>query len=113
MLGKWLERWKNWVGDRDMESAIRAQLRDQGYQSARSQITNFKLVAIERPGWVCIYEFGVETWDASTTGVTLFGVARDDARRRTTVQLHERPEPRDEQRAIWSEGLILAPHLRL
>ena len=95
-----------------MELAIRAELRVQGYRSQQSKIRSFRLAAIERPGWVSVYEFHVEAFDASQAAVALYGVARDDGRRKTTVQLYESVEQRDHQRDAWAEGLILAPYLR-
>ncbi len=94
-----------------MELAIRGELRKQGYNPGR-KIVDFKLVAIERPGWVCIYEFTVATRASSDQASTLFGVAHDDGRSGTIVRFYEDSTPRDEQRATWSEGMILAPHLR-
>lgn len=111
LIRQWLKRWKDWIGDRDMELAIRAALRKQGYNTGQ-RIVNFRLVAIERPGWVSIYEFNVEGAKLAERSVELYGVARDDARRSTIVRIYEKIESRDQQRAAWSEGMILAPCLR-
>ncbi len=112
MILRWLKQWNDWSGDREMDLAIRAKLRSDGYAVGRSKVVNFRLVAIERPGWVSIYEFNVEVVDSEGCSTQLYGVARDDARRTTTVKLYQRIGPRREQRDCWSEGMILAPHAR-
>ena len=111
MFRRWLERWKNWVGDHEMEVAIRDQLRSEGYGSQR-RIRDFRLVAIERPGWVCVYDFTIAASESIEGDHALYGVARDDSRRKTVVRLYESVEPRNQQRTDWSEGLILAPSMR-
>ncbi len=106
------ERWNNWVGDRDIERAIPAELRRQGYPPAANQIRDFRIAAIERPGWVCVYLFQVATLSAEGQPSTLYGIVRDDSRVRSVVKLYTDPRKREAQRVRWSEGLILAPSLR-
>ncbi len=112
MFRQLLERWNNWIGDRDMELAIRAQVKADGYSTRNSKITNFRVAAMERPGWVSIFEFRVELKDDPDNPMTLYGVARDDSRSKTKVHLYEDLNLRDQQRVAWSEGMILAPYLR-
>ena len=106
MWRRWLTSWQNWTGDRGLDRAIRAELRAQGYVGQQAGIRNCRLVAIQRPGWVQVYQFEI-AWPASDT---LFGVARDDGRSRTTVKLFTDRQHRDGQRQQWSAGLIEAPH---
>ncbi|MEM9354361.1 MAG: hypothetical protein AAGA92_15245 [Planctomycetota bacterium] len=106
------QRWNNWVGDRDIERAIQAELRRQGYPSSASQIRDFRLAAIERPGWVCVYQFYVATHDSEGQPLTLYGVVRDDSRVGEKVYLTESQPERNAQRDKWSESLILSPSLR-
>lgn len=106
MFRKWLERYQNWVGDSSLELAIRNEIRAQGLPSYRSRIRNCRLVAIQRPGWVQIYQFEVLTTDPSGESLALFGVARDDGRAKTLVRLFADVQSRDEQQEGWSEGFI-------
>lgn len=66
-----------------------------------------KLVSIERPGWVQVWRFRVETKTAEEQPVTLHGAARDDGRRPgSEVLLSESVERVEQQIDAWSEGLI-------
>lgn len=108
MLSRWLQALQNWVGDSSLELAIRREIRAQRLPSHRSQIRNCRLVAIQRPGWVQVYQFEVETRDPSGESLRLFGIVRDDGRTRSVVRLFVDEEARDEQREEWSEGLLVA-----
>lgn len=112
MLRDWLKRWENWIGDRDMKEAIRSQLRAEGKLKPGVEILGFRAAAIERPGWVIVYEFRVETPNDTDVTSTIYGVARDDSRSKTIVRLFNSEPERNRQRDQWSEGLILSPHLR-
>lgn len=107
MFASLLDRWANWIGDRSLEQAIQAELRRGGFAVHASKIIRPRLVAIERPGWVQVHRFEVETLDSERHAVRLFGAVRDDGRseRPRAVLTHDRNE-RDSQLDAWCEGLI-------
>ncbi|QGJ71239.1 Hypothetical protein PBC10988_29430 [Planctomycetales bacterium 10988] len=102
----WKEKWETYVGDRDLELAIRKQLREESYGSELASIRHVRLAAVERPGWVQVYEFQIETKTKEKTPVLLFGLAHDDGRKQTKVRLFPTEEARKMQFDQWSEGLI-------
>ena len=105
---KWLrQHWSDWLGDRSLEVAVRSELRRAGYAVHAAQIRRHRLVAIERPGWVQVHRFEVETRDAAGNALTLLGALRDDGRReRPAVLLTTNPAERSRQLDTWCEGLI-------
>lgn len=111
MLRELLERWKTWLGDRDLEHAIRNELVRGGYPRQASRIVDAQMVAIERPGWVQVWRFRVET-NRDNEPITLHGAARDDGRHGTEVLLSVEPQPVAVQLASWCEGLIVRRHPR-
>lgn len=50
-------RWNNWVGDRDMELAIRAHLTGRGYYGDSATLRDVRLSAVQRPGWLQVFVF--------------------------------------------------------
>ena len=89
------------------EQQVKTHLVGKGYVSASIIFREFELVAIERPGWVQVYEFVCEArtadgeeWD------TLFGAMRDDQRSTTEIQFFESAPESDRLIQQWSEGLI-------
>lgn len=118
-------RWDNWVGDRALERAIRLSLNQAGWQGGGAAISDVRLVAIERPGWVQIYRFEVlasrQPHSVPSVGAAdgefsvddeppicrLYGLARDDGRARETVRLYSSPQLRHEQFAEWSQSMIV------
>ncbi len=109
MLSKWINAWTGWLGDRDLELAIRRELARQQFASTTARIRRSRLEAIERPGWVQVWSFTVDTTQASRP-VELFGAARDDGRehgrRGTVVFLSGESNERNRQLAEWCEGRI-------
>ena len=101
-----LDRWKNWVGDRSLELAIRKQLVKQGYPRQASRIIEPRMIAIQRPGWVQVWRFRVET-KHNGQPITLCGAARDDGRVGTKVLISTESAAVQRQLAEWSEGLIV------
>ena len=87
MLKAWLAKLSDWTGDKDLLKAIHKQLRDDGYAVNGAQIREVRLAAIQRPGWLQVYRFYVET---VTNGenpherreVRLLGLSRDDGRQK-------------------------------
>lgn len=111
MFRELLERWKNWLGDHELEQAIRDELVRQGYPRQASRIVEAQMVAIERPGWVQVWRFGVETTHDSAP-VRLYGAARDDGRFGTEVLISRDEPPIARQLASWSDGLIVRRRAR-
>lgn len=107
MLKAFLQRWRDWPGDKLLDRAIRAELRRQGYAAHTAKTREVTLVAIERPGWVQVYRFGVDTRDASGNAVTLLGLSRDDGRKSKIEILLTTDERAWRTRVeLWSDGLI-------
>ena len=115
-MTSWLEklrrRWSDYVGDRDLERAIRAEVVARGLPRSAA-IRNVRLAAVERPGWVQVYEFDVEVTPRDT-GIShrWLGLARDDGRRGAVVRLFDAPKLREQQFHAWSEGMIKRPSRR-
>lgn len=113
MFGELLERWNNWTGDKRLTEAIRRELRANGYAVNAAQTLNVRLAAIERPGWVQVYRFAVETTTnpenaTEKRAVSLLGLSRDDGRKsRIEVLLTEDEAVWQERLDTWSEGLIV------
>ena len=121
MIG-WLQhlrqRWNDWCGDYDMEVAIRKQLSDDGFYGATAKLRNVRLVAVQRPGWLQIFRFEAtarvrppanpdDKPDPQPQYRELFGLVRDDIRRRiSNVRVFDGEDERRELFADWSEDLI-------
>lgn len=110
-LAAWIQAsaqsWADWVGDRHLDVAITKELRKQGYAVHASQTRNVRLVAIQRPGWIQVRRFSVETLDAHKQPITLQGLARDDGRKeRIDVLLSTSHTEIAKQLNVWGEGLI-------
>lgn len=112
MLNGLLARWRDWTGDKLLERAIRNELRARGYAASSASIRDVRLAAIERPGWVQVYRFRVETSvhhenPHKRREALLFGVSRDDGRKsRIAVVLSEDEGEYQQQLDSWSDGLI-------
>lgn len=109
LLKRATQRWQAWVGDRDMENAIREQMSRDGYFGRSAKFHNVKLVAIQRPGWVQVYRFeatvrvkGSEEADRQW----LLGLALDDGRKGTKVRVFTSAQERKAIFAQWSDGFI-------
>ena len=119
---QWLKeirkRWANWVGDRDMERAMRQFLTDNGYYGNTAKFRNVRLVAVQRPGWRQVFRFDStarvrpkeiddEAPDPPAEYRELYGLVQIDARKDLQrVRAFESPDERIELFAIWSEDLI-------
>lgn len=105
-----IERWKNWVGDAELERAIRDELVRQGFPRQGSQLRGTHLYAIQRPGYVQVWSFEVDT-QRGGLDVHLYGAARDDTRNEgrqsAAVIISSDPIEVEQQLAQWSEGLIV------
>ena len=108
-----LQRWRDWTGDKRLDQAIRKELRRLGYGAYTAKTRDVRLAAIQRPGWVQVYRFGVETTADLDKGleerrrVYLHGLSREDGRKsRIEVLLTEDEEVWRERFEQWSDGLI-------
>jgi len=112
LMRSWAELWRDWTGDRRLLQAIHAELRRGGYAVNAARIRDVRLAAIERPGWVQVYRFGVETSTNPENpherrSVVLLGLSRDDGRKsRIEVLLTEDEVVWRERWDAWSDGLV-------
>lgn len=103
-----LNRWADWTGDASLTRAIHGELRRLKYAATTAKTRDVRLIAIQRPGWVQVRQFLVETRDAEKNSVTLLGLARDDGRKsRIEILLTTSRSSFISQRTAWSEGLIV------
>jgi len=114
-VSKW---WNDWVGDKDTENSIRQRLQQEGYYGQTAELSNVRLVAIERPGWVQVYRFEVKARvklepaevdgpDPPAQYRNLCGLVLQDYRKSISdVRLFDHPDPRRTQFRSWAEGLI-------
>jgi len=105
MFKRLVKMWSDWLGDRDLEIAIRKELARLGHNSKIALIRQSRLEAIERPGWVQVWSFSVE-YERADGVDRLFGTARDDGRSGTKVFISSDSRDRNQQLAQWCEGLI-------
>ena len=105
-----VKRWADWVGDRDLELALRSYLTEQGFYGDSATFKSVKLVAIERPGWVQIYTFSVRVRSRVNEDLPaeqFFGLVRQDERReKVEPRVFTNSIERESQLDEWSDGLI-------
>ncbi|MEM6329441.1 MAG: hypothetical protein AAF790_04240 [Planctomycetota bacterium] len=113
MLGTLLKQWLDWTGDADLTRAIRGELRRQQLAVNAAKIREVRLVAIERPGWVQVRRFRVETLDREKQPLTLLGLARDDGRKnRIEVLLTASRAELGRRLDVWCDGLLRTSRAR-
>ena len=118
MLNRLFQRWNDWTGDRSLTNAIHDKLRQSGYAVHASKTRDVHLAALERPGWVQVWTFSVETHSMSPPPserkpVLLFGISRNDGRKSGTRVLLTEDEPtRRQLLEVWAEGLLRRPERR-
>lgn len=117
LLKRLQKRWDDWCGDREMEQIIRCYLSENGYYGNTATLSRIRLCAVQRPGWIQVYQFdarvrvrievGDDEPDADAVYEELFGVLRDDARDKDTkIRCLADTSQREELFHRWSEGLI-------
>ncbi|MEN1680879.1 MAG: hypothetical protein AAGJ46_14925 [Planctomycetota bacterium] len=107
MLKALMKRLAEWTGDRHLDMAIRRELRRLKLGSASIRVHDLRLIAIQRPGWVQVRQFLVDTTDADKQPVTMLGLSRDDGRESKIDVLLTRDSALYRQRqTAWCEGLI-------
>ncbi len=112
------QRWDNWCGDHDMETAIRKHLSENGYYGRTAKLRNVRLVAVQRPGWLQVFRFDVtarqvppeaesEAADLPPVYQDLYGLVKDDIRHKiNVVRVFDCEDERRSLFARWSEDLI-------
>ena len=111
------EKWNNWVGDHEMELAIRKHLTQNGYYGTHREAAKCTLGSrYSAPvGYRCFgFEATARVRPESTDGPEpdpvyheLYGVVKDDIRHRmTTVRAFRSAAERRELYRRWSDGLI-------
>lgn len=110
MIRAFLESWSGWIGDRDLEIAIRSELSRKGWSGAAAKFSQFRLVAIRRPGWLQIFSFDV-TWKPVLCGAkqpgSAFGLVRQDERyHKLDIELFASASSRDALLHQWSDGML-------
>ena len=112
------ERWNDWCGDHDMEVRIRSSLNEGGFYGDTAKLKNVRLVAVQRPGWLQVFRFEAiarvrpaeipaDTPDPDAEYRQLFGLVRDDIRRKiNVVRVFDDEDQRRELFGRWSEDLI-------
>ena len=88
------------------EQDIREYLHANGFQGPSARFDYVELKAIERPGWVQVFQFSVCVTDEDNDVHRLLGVARDDERKGIEVFLTKSESERDKTMEAWSAGLI-------
>lgn len=88
------------------EQELRENLQSHGFDGRSARFDYVELKAIERPGWVQVFEFRVHVLDEGEEMHHLMGVLRDDERKGMDVFLTESETERDEKLREWSTGLI-------
>ena len=111
------KKWNDWCGDREMETAIRRYLNENGFFGQSATLQNVRLVAIQRPGWLQVFRFEAnarvrleiddDSPDPAPEYRDIFGLVRDDIRHReNTIRIFEEEQERRELFRRWSEDLI-------
>jgi hypothetical protein len=88
------------------EQEIREYLHANGFEGPSARFDYVELKAIQRPGWVQVFQFSVCVTDEDDIVHHLLGVARDDERRGIEIFLTESESERDNAMEAWSAGLI-------
>lgn len=109
MLQTFMKKWSGWVGDREMEIAMRAAMTKKGWRGKSAKFSRVRLVAIQRPGWLQVYAFDAEckSRDENSEDLTrVFGVVRQDERyNKVDIECFESAAIRNSVQNKWSDGL--------
>ncbi|HBE67182.1 MAG TPA: hypothetical protein DDW52_03440 [Planctomycetaceae bacterium] len=110
-----VSRWTTWVGDRDVELALRRKLTQRGYYGDAATFDYMRLVAVQRPGWLQVFSFVVNVKHRDTDEhERLFGLLRQDERyNRLEVEFFENSGPRQRLFREWSADLVVLRNPRL
>ena len=95
------------IGNKVTEKDIRDYLTENGYYGRSAVIRDLNLTAVQRPGWIQVFQFEVRAKSVEGEWRDLFGTCRDDeAAEEFNVFLSPDRSDRDGQVATWSEGLL-------
>lgn len=100
------------VRNRCTEKDVRDYLQDNGFQGPSARFDYLELKAIERPGWVQVFQFSVHVVDDEGQPRQFLGVARDDERKGMDVFLTTSEVEQVKVTSDWSAGLITASRER-
>ena len=95
------------IANKATEQDIRDYLSEVGYLGATAEFLRLELAAVERPGWVQVFEFQIQAEQQNGKWEERFGLCRTDERSATfDVQLFS--SKRDQQAALEREtqGMI-------
>jgi hypothetical protein len=106
-------RISNLFGNRVTEKDLRDHLESLGYRGSSAHFESLELLAIERPGWIQVFTFDVQTSDIDGQRHRFFGVMRDDERIGFQVHLARDVEEQQSIAEVWSTGLIRCRRRRL
>jgi hypothetical protein len=95
------------IGNKVTEKDIRDYLTANGYYGRSAVVRDLKLTAVQRPGWIQVFQFEVRAKSVEDGWHELFGTCRDDeSAEEFNVFLSPNQSERDEQASAWSEGLL-------
>ncbi|MFK7736987.1 MAG: hypothetical protein AB8B50_13210 [Pirellulaceae bacterium] len=110
-------KWSSWIGDRDLEVALRGHLDRQGFFGESAKFDGLRLAAVQRPGWLQVFVFRVEVrerGEASGERRELFGVLMQDERyNKLDVRTFKAKFERNALFQEWSADLIRLRGARL
>ena len=94
-------------GNKSAEKDIRDWLSQNGYVGNSARFVEVELHAIQRPGWLQVFRFEATCNNVAGDQVQFFGAMRSDERYGAPqIVVDQDLTVRDEQLAIWSDGLI-------
>jgi hypothetical protein len=115
-MRQWLkrlsEKWAGWISDPQLERSLRSHLSGRGFYGDSAKFITFRLVAIQRPGWLQVYSFVVRARIAKDSVddaeyAQLFGLVRQDERyKKCDIQLFQNMQERHSLYQEWSTDLI-------
>lgn len=116
LIRGWSRKWSSWIGDRDLELALRKHLDSQGFYGDSAKFEGIRLAAVQRPGWLQVFVFTVEAKERSerSKSLLLHGIVRQDERyNKTDVRTFVAKYERNSLFREWSEDLIRLRGARL
>lgn len=106
------QKWSGWISDSDLERSLRAHISGRGFYGDSAQFVTFRLVAIQRPGWLQVFSFSVDArvaneFSDSTERVRLFGLVKQDERyKKCDIELFPNTSERHAAYLDWTDDLI-------
>lgn len=99
-------KWNFRMKYRVTEKEIREQLGVEGFEGESAVFENLRLTAVERPGWVQVFEFSLSVKDTDADLHRFFGAFRHDGRAEQELKLFRDETERDAFVEDWKQGLI-------